>query len=113
MAMALPREARLNIRFGERPVLLTGLGLIITGLALLSWAPVSAGFPVGILPAMLLIGAGSILSQPEQPRPARPEPRSPEAVGVNGEATTAEARRPEVGPSPAPHGLNVASVVGG
>jgi EmrB/QacA subfamily drug resistance transporter len=49
-------SARLNVRFGERPVLLAGLTLIVMGLALFATGPTS--FVAHILPAMVLQGVG-------------------------------------------------------
>jgi EmrB/QacA subfamily drug resistance transporter len=49
-------SARLNVRFGERPVLLAGLALIVMGLALFATGPTS--FAAHILPAMVLQGVG-------------------------------------------------------
>lgn len=63
-AVSLGLSAPLNTRFGERPVLLAGLALIVAGLTLLSRAPAGAVFVTGILPAMLLIGTGFGLAMP-------------------------------------------------
>ena len=57
-AVALGLSARLNTRFGERPVLLVGLTLITIGLVLLSRAPAGGSFVVDVLPAQLLMGIG-------------------------------------------------------
>jgi EmrB/QacA subfamily drug resistance transporter len=57
-AVSLGLSARLNTRFGERPILLAGLALITVGLALLSRAPIDSTFVDDLLPAMLLIGVG-------------------------------------------------------
>jgi EmrB/QacA subfamily drug resistance transporter len=57
-AVSLGLSARLNTRFGERPILLAGLALITVGLALLSRAPIDSTFLDDLLPAMLLIGVG-------------------------------------------------------
>jgi EmrB/QacA subfamily drug resistance transporter len=57
-AVSLGLSARLNTRFGERPILLAGLALITLGLALLGRAPIDSTFVVDLLPAMLLIGVG-------------------------------------------------------
>jgi MFS family permease len=49
-------SARLNVRFGERPVLLAGLALIVVGLTVFATGPTS--FAAHILPAMVLQGVG-------------------------------------------------------
>src|SRR6201995_3930020 len=56
---------RLAMRFGARPVMLTGLALIAAGLALFALAPASGGgyLPHG-LPAAVLVGAGAGLCFP-------------------------------------------------
>jgi MFS family permease len=56
---------RLALRFGARPVMLTGLGLIAAGLALFAVAPASGGaYLPHIFPVALLIGTGSGLCFP-------------------------------------------------
>ena len=55
-AVSLLLSARLNGRFGERAVLLGGLALIASGLAVFALGPVAFGWH--ILPAMLLLGVG-------------------------------------------------------
>src|SRR5262249_22602605 len=55
-ALSLGYSERLTTRFGARAVLLPGLALIATGLALFSRVPVDASYAVDILPAMLLLG---------------------------------------------------------
>lgn len=57
-------SARLAARFGERPVLLTGLTLLAVGLLLFSRTPADAEYVVDILPAMVLLGLGGGLSFP-------------------------------------------------
>lgn len=57
-AVSLGLSARLNTTFGERRVLLAGLGLLTAGLALLGRAPLDGSFLRDVLPAMLLIGTG-------------------------------------------------------
>ena len=51
-------SAPLNTRFGERRVLVSGLCLIVAGLALLARAPVDGDYALNILPVMLLLGVG-------------------------------------------------------
>ncbi|MEU4949791.1 MFS transporter [Streptomyces lavendulae] len=53
-AVSLGVSARLNARFGERAVLLAGLGLLTAGLALLTRLPVHADYVTDLLPVMLL-----------------------------------------------------------
>ncbi len=56
--------ARLSSRFGARATLLTGLALITAALVLLTRIPVQGSYPVHLLPAMLLFGAGGGLTLP-------------------------------------------------
>ncbi|MFC0843355.1 MFS transporter [Streptomyces noboritoensis] len=53
-AVSLGLSARLNSRFGERTVLLAGLGLLLAGLVLLVRLPVQADYVTDLLPVMLL-----------------------------------------------------------
>jgi EmrB/QacA subfamily drug resistance transporter len=62
--LSLGFSARLSSRFGARAVLLSGLALILAGLALLTRAPVDGGYVVDLLPTMLLLGIGAGLSFP-------------------------------------------------
>ncbi|MER5885391.1 MFS transporter [Streptomyces sp. NPDC001941] len=62
-AVSLGVSARLNARFGERNVLLTGLVLLIGVLGLLTRVPVHADYAVDLLPVMLL-AAGFGLALP-------------------------------------------------
>jgi EmrB/QacA subfamily drug resistance transporter len=62
--LSLGWSARLNVRFGARAVLLAGLTLIASGLALLTRAPVDSAYVVDLLPGMLLLGVGAGLSFP-------------------------------------------------
>ncbi|MDA2814561.1 MFS transporter [Nocardiopsis sp. RSe5-2] len=55
-AVSLGVSARLNARFGERTVLLTGLALLIGALGLLVRVPVDAHYATDLLPVMLLAG---------------------------------------------------------
>ena len=55
-AVALGLSARLNARFGERNMLLTGLSLLVVALGLLTRLPAHADYVVHLLPTMLLIG---------------------------------------------------------
>ena len=54
--LSLGLSARLNGRFGERRVLLVGLGLLVVALGLLTRLPVEADYLVDLLPTMLLVG---------------------------------------------------------
>lgn len=62
-AVSLGVSARLNSRYGERAVLLTGMVLLIAMLLLLTRIPVRADYLVDLLPVMLL-GAGFGLALP-------------------------------------------------
>ncbi|MCX4530282.1 MFS transporter [Streptomyces sp. NBC_00841] len=62
-AVSLGVSARLNARFGERWVLLTGLVMLIGVLGLLARVPVHAHYLTDLLPVMLL-GAGFGLALP-------------------------------------------------
>ncbi|MFE2089384.1 MFS transporter [Streptomyces sp. NPDC059460] len=62
-AVSLGVSARLNARFGERRVLLTGLVMLIGVLGLLARVPVHAHYLTDLLPVMLL-GAGFGLALP-------------------------------------------------
>ncbi|MEV7023328.1 MFS transporter [Kitasatospora sp. NPDC093558] len=52
--VSLALSARLNARFGERPVLLAGLVLLVVALALLVRLPADADYVLDLLPTMLL-----------------------------------------------------------
>jgi EmrB/QacA subfamily drug resistance transporter len=62
--LSLGFSARLNLRFGERAVLLPGLALIVLGLGWLTRVPVDAGYVVDLLPSMVLLGVGAGLVFP-------------------------------------------------
>ncbi|CAN5558681.1 MFS transporter [soil metagenome] len=57
-ALSLGFSARLSEEFGERRVMLSGLFLILVGLALLGRLPVDGSYWVDLLPAMLILGCG-------------------------------------------------------
>jgi EmrB/QacA subfamily drug resistance transporter len=57
-------SARLNARFGERNVLMFGLGLVFVGLLLFIRAPVDGTYLEHLLPVMLPLGVGVGLSFP-------------------------------------------------
>ena len=52
-------SARLVVRFGNRPPMVTGLALAALGLLLLARAPVDGHFAVDVLPSMVLLGLGA------------------------------------------------------
>jgi EmrB/QacA subfamily drug resistance transporter len=70
-AVSLGASARLNARFGERRMLLTGLALLAAALGLLTRLPVDghpvpagpvlASYAVYLLPTMLLVGGGGLV----------------------------------------------------
>jgi EmrB/QacA subfamily drug resistance transporter len=62
--LSLGFSARLNLRFGERAVLLPSLALLVVGLGWLTRVPVDASYAVDILPSMVLIGIGAGLTFP-------------------------------------------------
>jgi EmrB/QacA subfamily drug resistance transporter len=59
-AVSLGLSARLNARFGERRMLLTGLILLAAALGLLTRLPVDGSYVVYLLPTMLLAGGGGL-----------------------------------------------------
>ncbi|MFI6600072.1 MFS transporter [Nonomuraea sp. NPDC050536] len=54
-------SARLNTRFGERAVLLTGLVLLLGAMGWLARIPVHADYVTDLLPVMLLIAGGGLV----------------------------------------------------
>ena len=62
--LSVDLSARLTTRFGARPVLLTGLTLVLGGLAVFMRVPVESDYIVDLLPAMLLVGIGGGLAFP-------------------------------------------------
>ncbi|MYV55876.1 DHA2 family efflux MFS transporter permease subunit, partial [Streptomyces sp. SID3212] len=62
--MMLGFSARLNARFGPRPLLLGGLVLIVGGLALFGRAPTDGSYATDVLPVMVLLGVGFGLAMP-------------------------------------------------
>ncbi len=55
-AVSVGVSARLNARFGPRPMLIAGLIPVAAGLALLIRLPAAGGYAANLLPTMLLIG---------------------------------------------------------
>jgi EmrB/QacA subfamily drug resistance transporter len=62
--LSLGASARVNARFGERPVLITALVLVAAGLALFTRAPVDADYLLDVFPSVLLMGVGAGLGFP-------------------------------------------------
>ncbi|MFI2425323.1 MFS transporter [Streptomyces sp. NPDC018955] len=62
--LMLGLSARAIGRFGAYRVLLSGLALIVAGMALLSRAPVEGVYAVDVLPPMLLLAAGFAAAMP-------------------------------------------------
>ena len=62
--LSLGFSARLNLRFGERAVLLPGLALLVVGLGWLTRVPVDASYAVDLFPSMVLLGVGAGLTFP-------------------------------------------------
>jgi EmrB/QacA subfamily drug resistance transporter len=62
--LSLGVAPRLITRFGAKATLVPGLALGAVGLALLTQAPVGAGYADDLLPSMVLVGAGAGLSFP-------------------------------------------------
>jgi MFS family permease len=58
-ACSLGLSAKLVMRFGIKPPLVTGMLLIAAGVLLLARAPVDGNFLVDILPGMVLLGLGA------------------------------------------------------
>jgi len=58
-AFSIGLSAKLVLRFGIRPPLVTGLLLAAAGLALFARAPVDGSFFVDVLPSMILLGIGA------------------------------------------------------
>ncbi|MFD8532347.1 MFS transporter [Streptosporangium canum] len=59
--VSLSVSARLNARFGERAVLLTGLALLLGAMGWLTRVPVNADYVTDLLPVMLLIAGGGLV----------------------------------------------------
>ncbi|MBB6569235.1 EmrB/QacA subfamily drug resistance transporter [Kribbella sandramycini] len=62
--VSLGLSARLNTRFGPRPVLLAGLVLLTSALLWLTRAPIDGAYLVDVLPSMLSLGVGAGLAMP-------------------------------------------------
>jgi EmrB/QacA subfamily drug resistance transporter len=58
-ALSIGLSARLVMRFGIKPPLVTGLGLAALGSLLFARAPVDGTFVVDVLPPMILLGIGA------------------------------------------------------
>ncbi|WP_031157817.1 MFS transporter [Streptosporangium roseum] len=59
--VSLSVSARVNTRFGERAVLLTGLALLLGAMGWLTRVPVNADYVTDLLPVMLLIAGGGLV----------------------------------------------------
>jgi EmrB/QacA subfamily drug resistance transporter len=57
-AFSIGLSAKLVLRFGIRPPLVTGMLLVAAGLALFARAPVDGSFVVDVLPSMIILGIG-------------------------------------------------------
>jgi EmrB/QacA subfamily drug resistance transporter len=62
--LSLGASAKVNARFGERPVLIAALVLVAAGLALFTRAPIDANYLVDVFPAVTLMGVGAGLGFP-------------------------------------------------
>jgi EmrB/QacA subfamily drug resistance transporter len=62
--LSLGVSARVNARFGERPVLIAALVLVLAGLMLLTRAPVYGTYLTDVFPSMALLGVGAGLAFP-------------------------------------------------
>jgi EmrB/QacA subfamily drug resistance transporter len=63
-ALALGLAAKLIMRFGAKPTVITGLVLVATGLIVFRRAPVNADYATDLLPAMVALGIGAGLVFP-------------------------------------------------
>jgi len=62
--LSLKYSDKLVMRFGPKPTLLAGLGLMAAGLLVFSQAPVDGSYLTNVLPVMVLLGAGAGTSFP-------------------------------------------------
>ena len=88
--LSLGPAGRLAGRFGSRPVLLTGLGLLAAGMVVLARLPVDARYAVDLLPALLLLGAGAGLALPTITALAMSDATSEDAGLASGLANTSQ-----------------------
>ena len=58
-ALSYSAAARAVNRFGIKPMIVVGMGLLAAGLLLFARAPVGGGFLVDVLPGMLVLGVGA------------------------------------------------------
>ena len=56
--LSLRYSGPLTLRYGARAMLVTGLLLVVAGLALFTQAPVGGGYVADVLPVMVLVGIG-------------------------------------------------------
>ena len=88
--LSLGPAGRLAQRFGPRPVLLTGLGLLALGMAVLARLPAQASYAVDLLPALLLLGAGAGLALPTVTALAMSDATEADAGLASGLANTSQ-----------------------
>jgi EmrB/QacA subfamily drug resistance transporter len=88
--LSLGPAGRLAERFGARPVLLTGLGLLAVGMVLLARLPATASYPTDLLPALLLLGAGAGLALPTVTALAMSDATDADAGLASGLANTSQ-----------------------
>ena len=62
--LSLGASARLNARFGERPVLVAALVLVLAGLTLFTRAPVDGTYWADVFPSVTFMGVGAGLAFP-------------------------------------------------
>jgi EmrB/QacA subfamily drug resistance transporter len=89
-AVSLGMSARLNVRFGELAVLLSGLGLIVVSFGWLTFLPARGAFAADFLPASLLIGLGFGLAMPALMGLGMSGTKADEAGLVSGLFTTSQ-----------------------
>ena len=88
--LSLGPAGRLAQRFGPRPVLLAGLGLLAVGMAVLARLPAQASYAVDLLPALLLLGAGAGLALPTVTALAMSDATEADAGLASGLANTSQ-----------------------
>jgi EmrB/QacA subfamily drug resistance transporter len=88
--LSLGPAGRLATRYGARAVLLTGLGLLAVGMAVLARLPADASYAVDLLPALLLLGAGAGLALPTVTALAMSDATEADAGLASGLANTSQ-----------------------
>ncbi len=61
-ALSYSAAAKVVNRFGIKPAIVVGMGLMALGLVLFGRAPVGGGFLVDVLPGMLVLGVGAAVA---------------------------------------------------